>query len=345
MSQTLHPESVQRLMREISALARAGLPLPQGLRALANGPNNDQVTRAALSLIHHLEQGKPLSEALAAAQPPAPPEIIALLQCADQSGDVAPLAEAAAESARATLRTRGALESLTAYPITVLAACFACYAFMVQKIMTQNLGAIKSLNLEISTLGRIVYWPVSSGYSDIVTVLCALVALILFSIVLLPGLRPILWKIGSILPGIRQLAQLGDFGNLMAFVSTLTQRGVPLPDALRAASAAMATDAVRQSALSMAAAAEQGQPVHSHTPYSLPATVGVILDQSERSGTFPAALDSLAVWCRDTFVHTERRSLARLEPALLLIVGIVVGVLVYTTYAPIFQAFGRVGLQ
>ncbi len=343
MSQTLHLESVQRLMREISALSRAGLPLPEGLRALASGPGNDQVTRATQSLITHLQQGKPLSQALAEATPPPPPEVIALLQCADQSGDVSPLAEAAAESARTTLRTRSALENLAAYPVTVLASCLACYAFMVSTIMGRNLDVLNSLGHEMTPLGCLVYWPVSSGNQLLISAVCAVISVILFSIVLFPPLRPTLWKLGGLLPGVRNLAQLGDFGNLMAFVSALTRRGVPLPDALRSASAAMATDTVRQSALDMADAADKAQPIHTHTPRGLPATVGLILDQSQRSGTFPAALDSLSIWCKDSFANTERRALARIEPALLLTVGLVVAVLVYATYAPMVTAITGVG--
>jgi type II secretory pathway component PulF len=325
-------------MLEIAALSRAGMPLPEGLAPLARSDGRDLAARAARELTESLKSGKSLGDALSNLGTPPSPEILALIRCAGQSGDLAPLAEAAAHSATRTLKTRRALENLTAYPVTVLAGCLSLYGYMISGIVKSNLEVMAELGTELDQLSRMVALPVIYGVETPVSVLCFVLAAMLFSIVLVPPFRVVLWRIGEQLPGIRHLARLGDFGNLMALTSQLTARGVPLPDALRSGSLAMTTMAVRESARAMADAAERAQPIQDHVPAGLPGVIPLILGQTgQRSGT-PEAMDNLSQWCAESFYHTRHRAMARLEPVLLFSVGIVVFILVYTAYMPAVNA-------
>ncbi len=331
-------------MREISALARAGLPLPEGLKALATTNPSDPVSRSVLTIVESLGTGSSLAEALNRADPKPPPHVVALLRCASESGDVATLADAAADSAQRTLKTRNALETLTAYPVTVVAACFAIYGFLLMSILPRNYGSFQTNAMELDGISYLVYLPVIHGFHGGLVWLLMVLAVILLAMVIIPGCRRGLWWMGQRLPGISGLAQIGDFGNMLRTVSTLTGRGVPLPDALRATAPALTTEAVRRAAQSMAEAADKAQPIHVHTPSQLPATLSVVLEQAERQGTFPLATESLGRWCTETFTHMESRAAARLEPVLLMAVGILVALLAHAIYSPVIAAMTRVGV-
>lgn len=333
---SLKVDELERLTSELASFARAGIPMPQGLRQLEQSLGHGRLRTVAGFLAEETDKGVPLSEALQRSPVPVAPEFASVMACAEQSGDLRAVLDFAADHARRIQRHRAAISTALVYPAFVLLALLASGMLMLVFIVPTFKDIYDQLGAELPYPTQLVVWAGTfmTQYGGVLFVaLVVFVGAVIFS----SGFRDRFYNAVGALPGFRGLAALSDTALFMKFIGRMTARGVPLPDSLRAASTAVWLARTRDSLRAMAGAAAGGHMVAPLLSGEVPATAAWLFSQAEQRGDLPAACEGIADYCEDRFDRISKRALAVLEPTLLLVVALSVGFLVISMYLPLFN--------
>src|SRR5690606_30243565 len=122
----------------------------------------------------------------------------------------------------------------------------------------------------------------------------------------------------SSFPGLRRLTELSDCAVVMKFLAVMLPRGVPLPDVLKAAELGVITSRMRRVLESMNDASNRGANVAPFLTGSFPATAAYMFRLSEERGNMAECCANIAHYCEERFDLTSQRTVAILEPLLLL---------------------------
>src|SRR4051812_28391534 len=123
----MNAEDLIALNEEIAGMARAGLPLDQGLAALAREMDGGQLRRVTQALADDLRAGRTLPEALKRQAGQVPPFYSALVYAGVRSGRIAEVLATLTRYARSLQELRSTVVSAVFYPAVVLAFCLGLF--------------------------------------------------------------------------------------------------------------------------------------------------------------------------------------------------------------------------
>ncbi len=335
-------ESVE-LGAQLSQVAKAGLPMGPGLRALAEEVPQRRLARALRLMANRLDQGMTVEAAMAAEERRLPRRLIGLVRAATRSGHLASVLEAVIAMERKRQELRHRIWMSLAYPaVLVILALLVCLLFSVA-IIPQFASIYADFGMSLPTLTRVVLWTYSPPMGTaLVVVLVAVVALFLFLAIARPNTA-----IGqAVLYATPVLGPLWRYHGLAEFsrvLRLLIQMQVPLPEALRAAGEAVDEYRLRCAARRVAQRVETGVPLAEAIggDPSLPARLKPLIAWGERSGTLADSFDAAAemfegeVGVRSTLLD------AVVLPVLLILLGLYVSLFVIAIFLPLISLISK----
>lgn len=347
MASPIAQADLDRLASDLAAFARTGIPMPEGLRALRDSLPPGRLRDLSAHIAARTEAGDSLADAVASAPPviAPPPEFAALLRCGDAGGDLRGLLDFTVEHGRRVARHRAAVGTAFVYPATVAAMLLATTHFLMAVVIPKFRDIYDQLGAELPLPTQVLMAYAELVSSPIGTALLLAVIGAVVALALSPVFRERFLRSIDGLPGLKQITALSDTALWTKFVGRMTARAVPLPQALRAAGLAVARADTRRSLAAMADAAEQGRPTAGLLAGGTPALSAWLYAQGESRGDLPAACEGIAEACESRFEILSRRALAVLEPTLLVVMAVLVGMAVISLYLPLFNIPKIVGRE
>ncbi|MBI5155492.1 type II secretion system F family protein [Candidatus Poribacteria bacterium] len=333
----LQPDELDRLASELASMARASIPMPQGLRELHKNLRGGSLKQLSGHLATALEQGAPLSGALGASPVKVSPEFTALVRCAESCGDMTAVLQFAVEHARRVRRHRESVFTAMCYPAFVLLVMVGTLWFMSNSVIGHAAATMAGLGVRIGFASRMMFSVADMFHGlqgAIVAVL--LIATILAFLAVRP-LRNWLVAVFCLIPGFESLIGLSDSAVTMKLLGVMLSRGVPLPLALGAAELAVMQGRMRRSLRSMRDASERGQRVAPLLCRSVPATAAYLFRQAEERGDLPVACAGISGYCEDRFERLSKRAIAVLEPMLIFLLAVFIAIVLSGLYLPLFS--------
>ena len=136
-SVSLSTDDLVTLNEEIAAMARAGLPLDQGLSAMAREMGAGRLQRATAEIAADLSSGRTLPEALGRQAGRVPDFYPALVSVAVRSGRVGEVLSTLTVYARSISDLRATIVGAIFYPAIVLVFAFVLFGFVCHFIIPQ----------------------------------------------------------------------------------------------------------------------------------------------------------------------------------------------------------------
>lgn len=342
---TLTHEELDRLTRELASYARSGIPMPEGLEQLSRELGPGTLRTVAQSVASQLGQGTALSQALSQAPGRIDPQLVALVHCGEISGDMDAILEFAVEHSRRLRAHRSAVLTTVVYPAFVIVTLLGALFFISNIIMPKMIEVYMRLGAELPglTLAMIKTLGMLRGDVGVMLTLGGMGGIV-FALFHKP-LQSTVYRKLAVLPGFDSLVALSDTTLVMRFLERMLSRGVPLPSALAAASLGVSSFRTRKALLEMSRVAEQGNPVGGLLTSGTPATAAWLFRQAESRGTLVQACGGIASYCEERFDRLSKRTIAILEPSLLLGVALVIGMVLLAVYLPLFNIPKLVGAQ
>lgn len=336
-------EELMVLNEEIAAMARAGLPLDQGLSAMAQEMGGGRLRRITEELAADLQRGSTLPEALQRQGQRVPPYYAALLAAGVRTGRVVDVLATLTRYARSMADLRSLLFTATIYPMIVLGVTGFLFGFLCYFIVPQFHRIFQDFNLRLPFLTMMVIEVAQNPLLWIGLPFVVVVSIVgITRMLLLRSERgQVYWAkflyslpvLGAFLRAIR----IAAFTELLA---VLVENQIPLPEALSLASQASNEPALAAASVPIRKQVEEGQTLaeafRSHR--AVPELIAWIVSTGEQRGNLGAALHHVSEVYRSQ--AELRASLLRsLLPPLLIVfsAGVLVTLFVMAVMLPMIK--------
>ena len=329
------------LTRQLAGLLDAGLPLEQALSASLEQAERRHVAQVLTQVRADIRAGHRLCDALASHPRDFPPIYCALVEAGEHSGELPQVMERLAGH----IESRGALRSkiLTAfiYPAIVTLVAIAVVVFLLSYVVPQVITAFSHTQQTLPLLTRMML-----AVSDFIRDWGALTALAVAGLfaawrwtLRLPEAR-LAWHTRLLgLPVIGRYVLGLNTARYAATLAILVGSGVSLMTALEAARRTLGNERLRLAAGEAGRMVREGASLATalQSQRAFPPLLIHMIGSGERTGDLPAMLERASATLS---AELERRALAltaALEPAMTLLMGGIVLVIVLAVMMPIIE--------
>jgi general secretion pathway protein F len=328
--------------QELAVLLDAGIPLLEALQTLREKDRHAAVLEGVIAA---LRQGQPLSATLAQAGAPFDTLFIALVAASERSGQLAATLRHHAAYLAWTEALRARLQAAAIYPLMLMGAGGAVVLFLLLFVLPRFAGVFDGLGRDLPAA--------SAALMQLGVVAAAHPRLSLLLALALPLLAGLAWRwpplrerAAALLwasPGIGERLRTVALARLYRCVGLLAAAGVPVPAALRLAVDVLAAPlqpALRAATAEVAAGQRLSAALKAHglaTPVAQR-----MLRVGESSGQLAAMLERAAAFHDDEIAQLSELVTRVLNPALMLVMGVLIGGIVVLMYLPIFTLMEQV---
>ncbi|MGV3345363.1 protein transport protein HofC [Enterobacteriaceae bacterium LUAb1] len=335
-----HPEQKIALFHQIGTLLHAGLSLPDAIKLLADGELRLHWQALMHDLYQRLLQGEPFSEVLNAWPEIFPPLYSSMMSVGELTGTLATCCTALAQQQMRQRQLQKKVLKALRYPLFILLIALAVSVGMMLFVLPQFAAIYASFDAPLPAFTRSVLL--------LSEILQHQGGIILFISILLWLLRRyFLYRVGwqrceqRLLLRLPLISSVWRGGQLTLIYTTLslTQRaGLTLLQGLQAVEKVLTSVLWQQAILALQKHIAEGYPLHQGIGLSglFTPLCRQLLRTGEETGTLDTLLVQLAEW-HETHTHELADTLAAsLEPLMMLMTGIIVGMLVIAMYLPLF---------
>jgi len=346
-SRPLALEDLALLCRQLATLVGSGVPILQGLRVVAQQTVGRRLSRALVQAADGVEAGQSLTEALTDAGRLFPPLMVHMVSVGEAGGVLEEVLQRLGDLYEREHAINQKMRSAMVYPMVVLVAALGVSAFLVTVVLPRyaDLFAQQGVPLPWPTRFLLGTATFLHGYWYVVLILAAIAFM---------GYRRLLqrpeWALSRDrwllrLPVLGPLRVNRAMGMLARTLATLLRTGVPILPALSVVSRGLDNHALEEPLLEAQKAVHDGRsltgPLRQSALY--PPMLLELMAVGEESGNLDGMLLKAADHYDREVATTVERLTALLEPALVLVLGAIVGFIVLALVLPMFNSWNLLG--
>ncbi len=326
---------------QLSVMIDTGIPLASALDTLAENETNAAVKDLISQLKAKIETGEDFSHALAAFPKYFDETYIALVRASEKSGQLGPLLERLANSLRSEIDTRQKVRGALTYPAVMVVVAVGVLVFLLTYVMPkfQPLFEKRGTKLPITTrcmmavsesmLKHGVWWIVGTAVAVAATVWFVRSKygkhVIDYAKIHAPILGPMFRKVA--------------LSRSICTLASMLRAGVSMVDAIRL-TAAVAGNALYAKvwlrALDQVIEGEQlGDALRGNA--LIPPTLVQMIVAGERTGRLDAVLEKVGGFYDREVETSIKTATTIIEPAMIVVMGVVVGGIAVSLLLPIFS--------
>jgi type IV pilus assembly protein PilC len=334
--------------RSFATLVRAGVPLRRGLTVAIERAQHRAFADALREVLADIERGEPLSVAFGRRPRAFAPLIVAMVAAGESGGILDDVLDRIAVFLERDDALRKSVAAALAYPATVLAASLALLAFLIVRVvpMFATLFASFHVALPLSTRVLVTLGDLAARPSTLTLagVLTALAVIACIAAQRTRGGRYAFDRLRLNLPLIGTLLRKTIVARVARMLGTLVHSGIELSVALDVV-VPVTGSPVHEAALAhVAIALREGEaltPPLAATGLFDPMLIALI-GVGEETGMLDAMLPKAAEYFETDVAATIATLGAVLEPALIAVLGVIVGLIVYSVFIPLYSLIGSV---
>lgn len=329
------------ITRQLATLVASGMPVEDALRAASQQTEKPRTERLLMAVRARVLEGHSLAAALSAFPRSFPEIYVASVRAGEQSGHLDTVLASLADYTEAQQETRSSVGASLAYPIVLAVVALLIVIGLLAYIVPEVVGVFDALDAELPWLTRALI--ALSGFIRTWGLLVLALGVVLVVAARMALRRPrIRYRRDARLlrlPVVGRLVRGADTGRFTRTLSILSGSGVPVLEALGIAASVVNNRPMRESVERAAVQVREGMSLHRALERSghFPPMALHLIASGEQSGQLDAML-------RRAADHQERETRMRvsmltsiLEPAVILVAGGVVLLIVLAVLLPIFE--------
>jgi type IV pilus assembly protein PilC len=234
----MNPDELIALNEEIAGMARAGLPLDQGLAALAREMGKGRLQQVTATLAKDLRAGQTLPQALERQAGRVPPFYAGLVTAGIRTGRISEVLATLTVYARSLVNLRAIIVDALFYPAVVLVLAFGLFGFVSFFIVPRFEQIFRDFNMKLPALTEAALTLGRQPWQFIVLPILALVlGLFLLRLILrsTEGGRYLWARSVYALPVVGTLIRAARLAAFTELLAILIDHETPLPEAFRLA--------------------------------------------------------------------------------------------------------------
>ena len=329
--------------QQFGTLLASGLEIPEALQLLSEGVKKRSFKKDIVQVSILIRQGYALSEATATCPKSFPDLFTEMIGAAERAVGLTEVLDRLSEYYDRQAALHSQLLQVTLYPIIILILSVVVLTILLVKVVPLFVDIIESMNGSVPVATRILVgigngvakgWPVILLLAIIGWAVCKLLAQ-------KENAADFFGKLSLHLP------VMGDFilsNNCMQFAQTLSillKGGVDLPEALQVCQAITQNGAIKNALANSCEAIVQGQPLYESMEATgiFPAELNRMIRVGEETGELKTTMDRIADYYLKKFTRKTKMLMTILEPAVLIVVGVMVLLVLFAVMQPIYQVY------
>ena len=336
---------LRQFCHELAVLLRAGIPVLEALRGLHEKEESAQVAAVLEGAVALLEAGQPFSAALRSQPNAFNPLFIAVVASSERTGQIERGLREHAVYLAWVERLRDKLISASIYPATLVVAGTSVLVFLVLFVVPRFAGMLETTHGDLPAASRVLIAIGRIGGEHPWLCLGSFASLVAVTILLwqksgvVEAIRDQLWQMPVLGPKLRLLG----LARFYRTASMLLGAGVPAVPALQIARDVIAAP-LRPRLDAAIEAVRRGERLSiAFQQHELATPVSLrMIRVGERSGELGAMLGEAAAFYDEELSRLTEVITRVINPALMLLMGVVIGSVVVLMYLPIFQLVDQV---
>lgn len=336
----LSPKALALTTRQLATLVSVS-PLEEALRNLMLQADRPNVRRVLEGVHAGVIEGRRLSDAMGQQGAAFPPLYRAMTAAGEQSGALQPILERLADGLERDEVVRGKVLTALVYPCVLAVVALGVIVAMMTYIVPKVVDQFDSMGQTLPLLTRLVI-----GLSDLMRDWGWLMALILAAVVAAGliarrreavRLRLDAWVLR--LPLVGRLTRDLHGARMARTLSTMIAAGLPVLEGLTITARTVSNRALRRATEQMAEAVREGGGLSAAMRRAevFPPILVYMTASGESSGRLEPMLERAADYLEREFSNFTAVMLSLLEPAIIVVMGGIVAVIVLSILLPILQ--------
>ena len=329
------------ITRQLATMFSAGTPIEEALHALAS-QSEKPVIRNVLTKIRALvSEGKKLSEAMKSESTSFPALYRSMIAAGEASGDLGAIMERIADFSVKSEEIKNKVSTAMIYPIVLCVVATSVLVILMTFVVPKVVSQFEDMGAELPGLTRAVM-AISEFFVNYGFILMILILLLIGTYRVFSKRKSLRLKIHGL------WMKIPFFGRLITSVSsarfartmgTLIEGGSPVLESIRAAKETVSNEVIRDAIDEVYLAVREGQSLSKamkRTKVFSPLLV-YMCSMGEKSGRLAFLLLKIADYLESEFDGIRQKALSLLEPIIVIVMGVMVGLIVVSIMLPIMR--------
>jgi general secretion pathway protein F len=331
--------------QQLVSLLDAGLALVEALEALAQKESNTATKRTLDRILARLYEGQTLAAAVAEHPATFPDLYVASVRASERTGALREALTRYIAYQQQADGLRKTLVNACIYPAVLLVAGLLVTLFLMGYVVPRFSSIYEDVGTDLPFASRLLlqWGQLIDAHAGlvVVTALAALVGAIYG--VRRPAVRKAVGEWVTRIPAIGRQLHVYQLARLYRTVGMLVRGGIPAVPALRM-SGGVVLAASRAAYAAATRAVSEGQSLaEAMERNGLTTPVAArMLRVGERSGNMGEMMERIADFCDEELARWVAVMTRLIEPVLMIVIGLIIGVIVVLMYFPIFQLAGSI---
>jgi type IV pilus assembly protein PilC len=331
------------LTKYLALMLRVGTDLLSAINILILDFEKPAMRNFLLEVRDDLTKGQPFYQSFARHPKEFSPTVINLVKAAEQSGTLQKTFEELSVSLEKEAEIRSKVKSAMIYPIVLLCVATAILTFLVTFALPKVANVFSQSGINPPWFSQIVFTVglfLGSNIFIILPGLVVLVAIFVWTVTKTEAGKKIFSRALSNLPLVKTVYQEIAVQRMASTMSSLMKAGLPIVDTINIAAETVGLDSYRSALFRIAnegltKGLTIGEAFRRETVF--PKMVSNLVSISEKAGHLEEVLDTLAQFYESNIDGNIKALVSLLEPFMLLVMGVMVGVIALSIIVPIYQ--------
>lgn len=330
--------------RQLSFMLRAGLPVVQALQLSRTQISSGRLKLVIGTMLTDIEAGAPMSQAMAKHPEVFTTLMVNLTSAGENTGDMDSIMDRIATHVDKGLALKAMIVNAMIYPAVVIMAAMGVAIFLVWKIIPQFekflVGKGKALPPSTQALIDSSHFLRDNGPLIVAGVVALVVGIVL--IYKTHGGRLKLDALLLKLPVLGKLLTNGAMAQMNWSLATMLRSGLTVRDGLTITAGVVSNLVVSEKLKSSAELILAGRDLSGSVRHpAIPDLVVQMIAVGERTGTLDHVLTELGGFYETAMQNGIKRLSTMIEPAMILVIGSMVGFVYYSFFQAMFKLAGR----
>jgi general secretion pathway protein F len=335
-------EDIAVVTREIATLLRAGMPLDRAMEVLVQLAEHEGVRDLLIKIRNDVRGGEALSTALDKHRAQFDRFYVNMVRAGEAGGALSNVLSRLSEHLERAKELRNTVSSAMIYPVILAFVSVASVIYLMTAVVPkfkQMFSQAKDLPWVSQVVMAIS--DVMSGNWQVMMIVGAAIVLLMSRLLTSPRYKPAMDKMWLKLPLVGPLIQRVETARLARTLSTLLTNGVPLVNAMGIARETVGNTYMAEALGDVTRDLKEGRGFGKPLLESkrFPAFAVHMIMVGEETGSLDDLLSQVAEVYDREVANAVKKLLAVLEPALIIFMALVIGVIVTAILAAMFSAY------
>lgn len=333
-------------LRQLATLIRAGVGIVDSVHILSQQSESKELRKVLSEAASDIQRGSQLSEACAKHPKVFEPLFLSMLRAGEASGNMEIVLDRMATFYEKSHYTREKIKSAMMYPIVMLVLTVIVTIFLLTNIVPMFVSMFSGFHAELPAITKAVLAVSNSLVSTWYIYLLALIGIIVAIRMVLrtPRGRYVFDYALLKMPVFGSLFQKGVLARVSRTLSTLFTSSVPILQSLTIVENVADNMVVGQAIAASKDSLRQGRPLSEPLKNSwvFPPLVTHMIAIGEETGSMDSMLEKIADFYEAEVEAMVDRVKALIEPAMIVVLAVIIGAIVLSIMVPMFEIFNQV---